>query len=83
MGFGRMTDWYLQARQVLRAELVSKDIGYRQLAALLEGIGVPETERSIANKMSRGSFSFAFYLQCMKALGRTTVQIDLTDIQTP
>jgi hypothetical protein len=80
MGFGRMTDWYLEARRVLRAELVRKDIGYKQLATLLEGIGVPETERAIANKMSRGSFSFAFYLQCMKALGQTVVRIDLTDI---
>ena len=80
MGSGRMTDWYLEAKRVLRAELVRKDIGYKQLVTLLEGIGVTETERSIANKMSRGSFSFAFYLQCMKALGRTSVQIDLTDI---
>ena len=80
MGSGRMTDWYLEAKRVLRAELVRKDIGYKQLVTLLEGIGVTETERSIANKMSRGSFSFAFYLQVMKAIGRTEAHIDIKDI---
>jgi Domain of unknown function (DUF6471) len=80
MGLGRMVDWYQEARRVLRAELVRREVGYKQLAALLNGIGVHETERSIANKMSRGSFSFAFFLQCMRALGKPSVHIDLTDI---
>ena len=75
-----MVDWYQLAGNVLRAELARQGISYRQLATLLAGIGVSETERSIANKMSRGSFSFAFFLQCMRALGRTDFRLDLTDI---
>lgn len=75
-----MVDWYQVAGNVLRAELARQGISYRQLATLLTGIGVSETERSIASKMSRGSFSFAFFLQCMRALGRTDVRLDLTDI---
>jgi hypothetical protein len=55
-------------------------VSYRELAELLTQLGVVETERSVASKMSRGSFSFAFYLQVMKALGRPTAHIDLTDI---
>ncbi|TDN62434.1 MULTISPECIES: DUF6471 domain-containing protein [Paraburkholderia] len=73
-------DWYQVARNVLRAELVRHGVSYRQLATLLANIGVRETERSIANKLSRGSFSFAFYLQCMRALGRTDFRVDLTDV---
>lgn len=80
MGHRRMVDWYQEARRVLRAELARREVGYKQLAILLNGIGVQETERSIANKMSRGSFSFAFFLQCMRALGKPSVHIDLTDI---
>jgi hypothetical protein len=76
-----MTDWNLAARRVLRSELAKRDTGYKKLALLLEKIGVPETERSIANKLSRGTFSFAFFLQCMTALGRPSVEIDLTDIE--
>ncbi|WP_429253664.1 DUF6471 domain-containing protein [Paraburkholderia sp. GAS333] len=79
MGSRRM-DWYQVARNVLRAELVRHGVSYRQLAVMLAGIGVIETERSIANKLSRGSFSFAFYLQCMKALGRTDFRVDITDV---
>lgn len=75
-----MVDWYQLAGNVLRAELARQGISYRQLATLLAGIGVSETERSVANKMSRGSFSFAFFLQCMRALGRTDFRLDLTDI---
>lgn len=73
-------DWYMEARRVLRAELVRRDIAYKQLATMLRGIGVAETERSIANKLARGSFSFAFFLQAMKALGCANVEINLKDI---
>ncbi|SFU26332.1 DUF6471 domain-containing protein [Paraburkholderia aspalathi] len=75
-----MIDWNREAKRLLRAELVRRQIGYKQLAVLLEGLGVKETERSIANKISRGAFTFVFFLQCMKALRRPAVHIDLTDI---
>ena len=75
-----MTDWNLAARRVLRAELAKKDISYKKLSTLLEKICVSESERAIANKLSRGTFSFVFFLQCMKALGRPTVEISLDDI---
>ena len=75
-----MSDWYQIARNVLRAELVRQGVSYRQLAVLLSQLGIQETERSIASKLSRGSFSFAFYLQCMRALGRTDFRVDLTDV---
>ena len=71
-----MDDWYLQARRVLKTELVRRDIGYKKLALLLEQINVEETQRSIANKLSRGSFSFAFFLQCMKAIGATRIDLE-------
>ena len=75
-----MIDWNREAKRLLRSELVRRQIGYKQLAVLLEGLGVEETERSIANKISRGAFTFVFFLQCMKALRRPAVHIDLTDI---
>ncbi|KAK43914.1 MULTISPECIES: DUF6471 domain-containing protein [Burkholderiaceae] len=75
-----MTDWYQMAGNVLRAELARQGVSYRQLARMLTDIGVDETERAIANKLSRGSFSFAFFLQCMRALGRVDVKLDLTHV---
>ncbi|HRD95744.1 MAG TPA: DUF6471 domain-containing protein [Rubrivivax sp.] len=73
-----MNDWTTESKRLLRSELVRRGYTYHQLAEALAGIGLPETERSVANKMSRGSFSFAFFLQCMAAMGRPSVDLDLT-----
>jgi hypothetical protein len=70
-------NWPNQARAILKAELARKSFTYRRLAARLRTLGVVETERSIANKMSRGSVSFVFFLQCMKAAGVKSVDVDL------
>lgn len=72
-----MTNWNQEARRVLRAELARKDVSYKRLVQLLGNIGVEETQSSITNKLSRGSFSFAFFLQCMAAIGKTTIEITL------
>lgn len=53
-------NWESEARRIVKAELVRRGMTYSRLAALLCTIGVEETERSVANKMSRGSFSFVF-----------------------
>jgi len=70
-------NWEKEARRILRAELVRRGLTYEQLATRLQIIGIDETERSIANKMSRGTFSFVFVLQCMKAMGVKTVNFDV------
>ena len=44
-------------------------------------MGLEETSRSIANKMSRGTFSFAFFLQCMRALGADAVTLTVPDVK--
>ena len=72
-----MADWNLEARRILKAELARKDIGYKKLSQLLGAIDVEETESSIRNKMSRGGFSFAFFLQCMKAINVVEIRINL------
>lgn len=74
-----MTNWNQEARRVLRAELVRQDVSYKRLVQLLGAIGVEETQSSITNKLSRGSFSFAFFLQCMTAIGKPTVEICISE----
>jgi len=55
----------------------------RRMAHRLQAMGVYETERSVANKMSRGTFSFVFFLQCMKAMGASSISFELmVDIPT-
>lgn len=72
-----MTDWNSQAKRTLKAELASRGVTYAHLARLLADIEVDETERAIANKLARGTFTFAFYLQCVTALGLDSVTVEL------
>ena len=58
-----------KAKNLLKAELRRRGVTYAQLAAKLAEIGVHETERNLNNKISRGGFSAAFFVQCLDALG--------------
>ncbi len=48
---------------------------YGQLVGRLAEIGVAEDERNLRNKISRGKFTAAFLLQCLTALGTTTLRL--------
>jgi hypothetical protein len=61
------TDWNQEARRILKFELARRDLTYKQLLKKLQDVGV-EGETEIVNKVSRGTFSFAFFLMCMRAL---------------
>jgi hypothetical protein len=56
--------------------LARADIGYRELAERLKKHGVKETEASIANKISRGTFSATFLLASLVAIGAETVRLE-------
>lgn len=60
---------------MLKAELARRGISYKVLVVKLEALGVTETEGAIANKISRGKFSMAFFLQCMNAVGVSDVSV--------
>lgn len=68
--------WAEHAKALLKSELKRKNVGYRELAERLTAMGIPETERNIANKISRGGFTAAFLLQCFTAIGSKTVRLD-------
>lgn len=64
-----------RAKNILRAELKRRGLGYRQLAALLADIQIEESERNLANKISRGSFTAAFFLACLEAIGCKDIRV--------
>lgn len=63
------------AKNVLRAELKRRGLTYKDLALRLAHIGVRENERNLANKISRGTFSAAFFVECLDAIGCRSVDI--------
>lgn len=61
-------EWSDKSKNLLRSELKRKGVTYAQLSEMLGRIGVDENEKNIANKISRGVFTMAFFLQCMSAI---------------
>jgi hypothetical protein len=61
--------WRDIAKGMLKMELKRQNLTYADLSERLAALGVEESEPSIRNKISRGSFSFVFALQATKAIG--------------
>jgi hypothetical protein len=62
-------------KNLLKGELKRRGVTYRGLAEKLAAIGVQETERNLNNKISRGRFTAAFFLQCLDAIGARDVRL--------
>lgn len=65
-----------RVKNILKAELKRKGVSYRELAERLTLMGTPESERNPANKIARGTFTAAFFVQCLSAIGVTSVRLD-------
>lgn len=65
------TEWETKAANLLKAELKRKGVTYAQLVEKLADIGISEKEVNVRNKLSRGKFSAAFMLACLRAIGVT------------
>ncbi|USX27253.1 DUF6471 domain-containing protein [Oxalobacteraceae bacterium OTU3CINTB1] len=72
-----LSTWETDAKRILKAELVLNDVSYKQLAIRLKELGVEDSHTAIANRISRGKFTFAFFLMCMRALGVKEVKIQV------
>lgn len=70
------TDWQKKATTTIKVELTKADIGYEELIQRLAAIGVHETYTGISAKINRGTFSFMFFMQCMKAINKSTVKFE-------
>lgn len=68
-------DWNKHVVGMLKAELKRRHMSYRDLAEKLEAIGVHDSERNITNKINRGSFAAAFFVQCLEAMGCHTLHL--------
>ena len=67
--------WNKRATNLLKSQMVLAGVNYEQLIQRLAAIGVDESYKGIANKINRGTFSFVFFIQCMKALGVNEIRL--------
>jgi hypothetical protein len=58
------TEWEAKASNILKAQLKLNGVSYAQLAEL-----IGDKEPNVRNKLSRGKFSAAFFLESLSAIG--------------
>lgn len=71
----KQLSWEDRAKRFLKAELKRADVSYQELAERLKEHGLEETEASIANKLSRGTFAATFFLASLVAIGCEAVTL--------
>ena len=69
-------EWKSNAKNILKAELTRLGVSYDVLVEKLNAIGVDENYNTVNTKINRGTFSFMFFVQCMKALEIKLVRFD-------
>ena len=69
-------DWVAYTKGLLKAEMKRRNLTYAGLAEKLAGIGVRDSEANLRNKISRGGFTGAFLVQCLVAMGVTTLRLE-------
>ncbi|MDO8322661.1 MAG: DUF6471 domain-containing protein [Phenylobacterium sp.] len=70
------TQW---VRGTIRAEMNRRNLSYADLAQRLSEIGVEENERNLRNKVARGTFGAVFFVQCLEAIGLTSLKLDMLE----
>lgn len=70
--------WNESAKRLLQAEMSRHGVTYKELARLLEAQGETDSAAALITRVNRGTFSLAFFLQAVTAMG--TRSIDLSHI---
>jgi hypothetical protein len=68
--------WEAQAKGILKSELKRRNMTYANLVSRLAEMGVKEEEHNLRNKVARGKFTAAFFLQCLSAIGVQNLRLD-------
>ena len=69
-------EWEDRVKGMLKGELKRRGVTYAELVGKLADIGVMDSEPNIRNKISRGKFTAVFLIQCLEAIGTSTLRLD-------
>ena len=70
-----LPEWEKKVQTLLKVEMAKRSLTYKQLSEKLAQLGVVESEPNIRNKLSRGTFSAVFLVQCLEAIGCRSLQL--------
>jgi hypothetical protein len=65
-----------RAKAALRKAMDEKGVSYDELAAKLRKKGVEISDGGLENKIARGTFTAAFLIQCLDALGVKRIDVN-------
>jgi hypothetical protein len=65
----------LHARSLIVERREALELSFKELARRLEGFGIEIDAKLLAKRVNRGTFSFAFGMALLLALGEHTVQL--------
>jgi hypothetical protein len=68
--------WEDAAKELIELEMLERGIRYKQLARLLEELGIEESPEQINRKVNRKRFSAAFLVACLLAMGVKTISLE-------
>jgi hypothetical protein len=68
-------EWEARVKSLLKAELKRRNVSYLQLVEMLKAIGVVDSEPNVRNKLSRGKFTAVFLIQCLEAIGASSLRL--------
>ena len=68
-------EWEARVKAMLKAELKRRNVSYLQLVEKLAAIGVMDSEPNVRNKLSRGKFTAVFLIQCLEAIGASSLRL--------
>lgn len=71
-----MDNWNDKVKRILKSELIKRGVSNADLVMLLKEINIHETKASIDSKISRGTFSACFFLQCLSVIGCNKIEIE-------
>ena len=71
-----MSEWNNKVKRILKSELVKRGLSTEDLTNLLNENGCAETKSSVDSKISRGTFSASFFMQCLYVIGCTKIEIE-------
>jgi hypothetical protein len=68
-------EWEDLAKGLLKGELKRRGVTYAGLVGKLADIGVMDSEPNIRNKLARGKFTAVFLIQCLEAIGTSSLRL--------
>ncbi len=71
-----MISWNEKAKRLLKSELVKRGITNADLVLLLNDAGLTETKASVDSKISRGTFSAAFFLHSLSVIKCSKIELE-------